>query len=142
MTLYNGGRLRKTITQNQKQEEISKLNIKDVENQITVSIIQYYIEILYANESLKTQEAMSMLSEEQLKRSNALLKAGSISRADYAQLESQNISYQYLLIQAKNTLQKTKLDLKQLLEIQEDIEIVLPIIEDNNVTSSLLPFKK
>ena len=114
MTLYNGGRLRKTITQNQKQEEISKLNIKDVENQITVSIIQYYIEILYANETVNIQEAMQRLSQEQLKRSEALFRAGSISKADYAQLESQNISYQYQLIQAKNSLQKTKLDLKQI----------------------------
>ncbi|MDD2192018.1 MAG: TolC family protein [Bacteroidales bacterium] len=138
MTLYNGGRLRKTITQNQKQEEISKLNIKDVENQITVSIIQYYIEILYANETVKIQEAMQRLSQEQLKRSEALFRAGSISKADYAQLESQNISYQYQLIQAKNSLQKTKLDLKQLLELQEEIEIVIPIVEDNDVTNPLL----
>lgn len=138
MTLYNGGRLRKTITQNQKQEEISKLNIKDVENQITVSIIQYYIEILYANETVKIQEAMQRLSQEQLKRSEALFRAGSISKADYAQLESQNISYQYQLIQAKNSLQKTKLDLKQLLELQEEIEIVIPIVEDNDVTDPIL----
>lgn len=138
MTLYNGGRLRKTITQNQKQEEISKLNIKDVENQITVSIIQYYIEILYANETVNIQEAMQRLSQEQLKRSEALFRAGSISKADYAQLESQNISYQYQLIQAKNSLQKTKLDLKQLLELQEEIEIVIPIVEDNDVTNPLL----
>ena len=138
MTIYNGGRLRKTITQNQKQEEISKLKIKDVENQITVSIIQYYIEILYANETVKIQEAMQKLSQEQLKRSEALFLAGSISKADYAQLESQNISYQYQLIQAKNSLQKTKLDLKQLLEIQQEIEIVLPIVEDRDVTDPLL----
>jgi len=52
VTLYNGGRLRKNILQSQKQEEISKLEIKNVENQITVAIIQYYIEILFASESV------------------------------------------------------------------------------------------
>ena len=81
---------------------------------------------------------MLTLSQEQLKRSEALFRAGSISKADYA-LESQNISYQYQLIQAKNSLQKTKLDLKQLLELQEEIEILLPIVEDNDVTNPLLP---
>ncbi|MFA6200009.1 MAG: TolC family protein [Bacteroidales bacterium] len=137
MTLYNGGKLRKNILQNQKQEEISKLEIKNTENQITVSIIQYYIEILYANESVKIQESILKLSQEQLKRSEALLKAGSISKADYAQLESQNVSYQYQLIQAQNSLQKTKLDLKQLLELTENIEISIPIINDSDVIASI-----
>lgn len=137
MTLYNGGELRKNIQQTQKQEEISKLEIKNTENQITVLIIQYYIEILYANETVNIQDAILKLSEEQLKRSEALLKAGSISKADYAQLESQYVSYQYQLVQAKNSLQKTKLDLKQLLELTENIEITIPVINDNDVIAPL-----
>jgi outer membrane protein len=142
MTLYNGGKLRKTIKQNIKQEEVSKLDIKDAENQITVSIIQYYIEILYANESVKIQESILKLSQEQLKRSEALLKAGSISKADYAQLESQNVSYQYQLIQAKNSLQKSKLNLKQLLELREDIDISIPNIDDSDVLALLQPLNE
>lgn len=138
MTLYNGGKLRKSILQKQKEEKVSELEIKDAENQITALIIQYYIEILYANESVKIQEAIQNLSYQQLKRSEALLKAGSISKADYAQLESENISYQYQLIQAKNSLQKSKLDLKQLLELRDDIEIEIPAIEDEDVLA-LLP---
>jgi len=137
VTLYNGGRLRKNILQSQKQEEISKLEIKNVENQITVAIIQYYIEILFASESVNIQDAILKLSEQQLKRSDALLKAGSISKADYAQLESQNVSYRYQLVQAKNSLQKTKLDLKQLLELTDDIEIVIPKISDEDVVAPL-----
>lgn len=142
MTLYNGGRLRKTIQQNIKQEEVSKLEIKDAENQITVSIIQSYIEILYSSESVKIQESILKLSQEQLKRSEALLNAGSISKADYAQLESQNVSYQYQLIQAKNSLQKSKLDLKQLLELREDIDILIPNIEDSDVLALLQPLNE
>ncbi|MBP1644868.1 MAG: outer membrane protein [Bacteroidetes bacterium] len=137
MTLYKGGRLRKTIQQNIKQEEISKLDIKDAENQITVAIIKYYVEILFANESVNIQDAILKLSEQQLKRSEALMKAGSISKADYAQLESQNVSYKYQLVQAKNSLQKSKLDLKQLLELTDDIEITIPKISDEDVIAPL-----
>ena len=139
MTLYNGGRLRKTILQNQKKENISQLEIKDAENNITVSIIEDYISILYAIETVKIQEAILKLSEEQLKRSEALLKAGSISKADYSQLESENVSYKYQLIQAQNSLQKAKLELKQLLELRDDIDIVLPNIENSDVLSLLQP---
>lgn len=137
VTLYNGGRLRKNILQSQKQEEINKLEIKNTENQISVAIIQYYVEILFANESVNIQDAILKLSEQQLKRSEALMKAGSISKADYAQLESQNVSYKYQLIQAQNSLQKSKLNLKQLLELKDDIDIVIPKIGDEDVVAPL-----
>lgn len=137
VTLYNGGRLRKNILQSQKQEEISRLEIKNSENQIAVAIIQYYIEILFASESVNIQNAILNLSEQQLKRSEALLKAGSISKADFAQLESQNVSYKYQLVQAKNSLQKAKLALKQLLELKDDIEITIPKISDEDVVAPL-----
>lgn len=137
MTLYNGGRLLKGIEQSKLQQEINKLNITNAEYSITVSIIQNYIQILYANESVKNQEAILNLSKKQLERSNTLLKAGSISKADLAQLESQKYAYDYQLIQAKNSLQKYKLDLKQLLELKDDIDILTPSIDDSEVVATI-----
>jgi Outer membrane protein len=138
VTLWQGGKLRNDIKANEKQDTINSIAIKGQIDDISTQIIECYINILYAYESVATQEDILSLSSEQLKRSESLLKAGSISNADYAQLQSQDVSYQYQLVQAKNTLQSNKLALKQLLNMTtEDIDVVIPQISDEQILSSV-----
>ena len=74
-------------------------------------------------------------SEAECTRGKELLGAGSISQADYAQLEAQRSSDRYQLVSSEATLADYKLQLKQLLEIQGDYEmnLFLPEISDESV---------
>lgn len=60
---------------------------------------------------------------------------GSIASSDLAQLEAQVSSYNYQLVTSQATLQDYKLQLKQLLELDGDIEmdLYLPQLSDSNV---------
>ena len=68
-------------------------------------------------------------------RGKELFEAGSISKADYAQLQAQQSSDRYQLVSSEATLADYKLQLKQLLEIQGDYEmkLFLPEISDESV---------
>ena len=83
------------------------------------------------------------VSASQKERSKALLDAGSISRSDYAQIESQYSNDKYQLVTSQATLEGLKLDLKQLLELGMDDEMKLASPElDNSDILKPLPDKK
>lgn len=135
VTLYNGGKLRKTFQQQELQEHIQELYIKEAENDIELAITESYLQILYADEAVKICQNTLEVSAAQCDRARELLAAGSVSRTDLAQLESQYSSDKYQLVAAQATLDQNKLDLKQLLElgITEEMDLVIPELTEEAV---------
>lgn len=138
-TLFNGGQRLKGIKQEKLNNQISELNITEQENGIKEQITQVYVQILYADESVGTNENTVALSRKQLERGKELYAAGSIAQADLAQLESQYSSDKYQLVNSQITLRTYKLQLKQLLEIDgsEEMNVAIPQIEDEKVLTPL-----
>ena len=135
MTLYQGRKLSGTV---QQQELLKGAMVQDVlvaQNDIELSVTKAYLQILYANETLKTDRQTLESSGEQLARSKALLDAGSISASDFAQMESQYSSDRYRVVQAENDLAFSKLQLKQLLELdpEEEFDVVFPELDEESV---------
>jgi outer membrane protein len=104
-----------------------------------MSILQSYLQVLYANESVKINKATLDVATYQQNRGKELFKAGSISKADLAQLESQTSSDNYQYVVSQNTLSTYKLQLKQLLElaVNEDMDIKIPELNSLDVLKPL-----
>lgn len=134
-TIYNGGKNKNNIKQSQLQKEAQELNTEETQNQIEIAITQAYLQILYSKESIKNNENILASSEAQLKQTKDFLDAGSITRSEYAQIEAQYSSDKYNVVQAQNSYDTYRLQLKQLLELEfyEDIEVEFPQIDDNDV---------
>lgn len=141
-TVFNGGRNTKTITQQKITQQITELDVYSSENSLIESITQLFVQILYANESVRINENTLLVSEAQMNRAKELLAVGSIARSDYAQLEAQYSNDRYVLINSQTVLEDYKLQLKQLLELDgdEEMNLNLPQINDENVLT-LLPNK-
>jgi outer membrane protein len=135
MTLWNGGKNTKYIQQQGLQVQSEELTSASTENDITVSITQAYLNILYANETVKADKQAVETSEASLQRSKQLLDAGSIAQNDYAQVETQYSSDKYNLTAAQSSLDQYILTLKQLLElgINYDLKLALPELKDEDV---------
>lgn len=118
MTLYNGGKLNNSIRYQETLRQSRTFETAIARNNIEIAVTEAYLQILYANESLKTDQQTVESSIAQLNRSKALQEAGSISISDYAQIEAQYNSDLYQLTVAKNTLAQSILSLKQLLELE------------------------
>ena len=138
-TVFNGGKNVKTINQEKLNSRVAELNVYQSENDIKVAITQLYVQILYADESVKINESTLETSEAQMNRAKELLAVGSIARSDYAQLESQYSSDKYQLVNSQAALEDYKLQLKQLLELdgEEEMVLSLPELKDENVLTPL-----
>ena len=126
-TLYNGSKRLNTLKQQRMNNRIAELGVAESENTIEESITQIYVQILYAAEAVKVNEATLDVSRAECERARALLAAGSIARSDLAQLEAQVSTDKYQLVTAQATLQDYKLQLKQLLELDGEKEMTLYI---------------
>ena len=138
-TLFNGGSRVNGIRQQKLNERIARLAVSESENSIQESLMQLYVQILYADEAVKVNEQTLEVSRATCERGRQLMEAGSLSRADLAQLEAQVSNDNYQLVTAQATLQDYRLQLKQLLELDGAYEMVLdlPELGDESVLSPL-----
>lgn len=138
-TLYNGGSRLNTIKQNELNQRIASLAVSESENSIQESIAQIYVQILYAAEAVKVNETTLEVSRAQFERGKQLHEAGSLSQADLAQLEAQVSNDNYSVVTSQATLQDYKLQLKQLLELDGEVEmdLYLPTLNDEDALAPL-----
>ena len=138
-TLFNGGRIRKTLKQNEIAYEQSELDSQTQTNSILEAIASAYVQILYADESVKVNRNTLEVSIAQCERGKELLDAGSISAPDYAQLQAQVSNDRYQLVVSENSLADYKLQLKQLLELEpgEEMEIAIDSLSDMAAAAAL-----
>jgi outer membrane protein len=106
-------------------------------------VISDYLQILYDNESLNLKIQNEKLSSMEVERAKTMCEAGSISKADLAQLQSTNASDKYDIVSARNSLSAAKLNLKQLLQLGMDssFEVEFPTISDKDVMTSIPDLK-
>lgn len=142
VTLYNGGKLKTNIKRQELQDKIQGLSVNEAENNIELSITEIFVQLLYANETVKINLNTVAVSEAQRNRAKQLLAAGSISTTDLALLESQYNSDKYQLIVAETTLDDIRLQLKQLLELEvtDELNVAIPDLSAEEVLV-LLPGK-
>ena len=138
-TVWNGNKRMNTIKQRKMNREIAGLTVAETENSLQEQIAQVFIQILYADESVKSNENTLQGSRATYERGVELFNEGSISKADLAQLEAQVSNDQYQLVTAQSSLRDYKLQLKQLLELDgtEEMNLVLPELADEHVLQPL-----
>ena len=137
--LFDGGQRQQAIKQQKLQDEINELAIEESEEDIQIALVQTYMQVLYALEAVRINQQTVEVSTAQRDRAVELLRAGSISKVDLAQLESQLSTDKYQLVTAQTSLDNYKLQLKQLLEldITQDIELEVPELTEEEVMSPL-----
>lgn len=138
-TIYNGGKNSNALKQAKVSKEMETLNTETKQNDIEISITQTYLQLLYARESIKNNENIVASAKAQLDQAQIFLDAGSVTRSEYMQIESQYSSDKYNLVLAQNSFDNYKLQLKQLLElnITDEFEVDFPEINTDNILSPI-----
>lgn len=125
VTLFNGGANWRQLKQSEIDQESTTLEAEITANNIQVRLIEAYYQILYAHESVLTNEEIVALAERELERAQARKEVGSISQVEVAQMQSQLEQNRYQLVQAKNTEASNILTLKQLLQLSIDADFAI-----------------
>lgn len=141
MTIFEGGKLRTEVKRQKVQNQMDALSVEESVNDIRIAIVQAYMQCLYAADAVRINRSTAEASKAQRDRAEEMLRTGSISRVDFAQLQSQYSSDEYQIVVACSTLDNYKLQLKQLLEldIMEEMNPAVPGVKEENVLKALPP---
>ena len=141
MTIFEGGKLRTEVKRQKVQNQMDALSVEESVNDIRIAIVEAYMQALYAADAVRINRSTAEASKAQRDRAEEMLRTGSISRVDFAQLQSQYSSDEYQIVVAGSTLDNYKLQLKQLLEldIMEEMNPAVPGVKEENVLKALPP---
>ena len=142
MSLYDGGQIKNNIKLAEINTQIAELNVQASELNLEEQITQLYIQILYSQDAVTQDDELIALGQVQLDRARALKKAGLLNKADVSQLESQLAQDKYQKVADETALDNYRLQLKQLMELDGDENLVLadPKLESDVLAE--LPSKK
>lgn len=138
VTLFQGNQISNQIKQNKLLVDQFSLYQEEAMNDITLSITESYIQLLYSKENIVIAENNLAASQKEEQRAKARFDAGSIPIKDYTDAQSQSATNEYDLITAKSDYAQQLLTLKQLLELppEQTLEIAASeAIGLNNIPS-------
>jgi outer membrane protein len=121
VTLYNGNYINNSILQANLSVQSANLNIVQQENDITLQITQAYLAILLDKENIIYDTDLVNTAQAQVKLEQQRYNVGSVARYALIQLQAQQSTDQYTLVNAKNTERGDLLTLKQLLLLPSDV---------------------
>ncbi|MEZ7837925.1 MAG: TolC family protein [Flavobacteriales bacterium] len=118
----------------------STYDLETAKNDLISSIALSYLQILFNHELYSTSEKQLLLTQTQETRINTLVDAGSLARGELLNIQSQLALEEQQLVQAENQLTLSKLQLAQLLDLENyrnlnllklDLEVVDFEIQEN-----------
>ncbi len=131
VTLFQGYQISNQIKQSELLLRQSSFVEEVAKNNIAISILEYYLQILYSKEDIEISQNNLIASEKEILRAKARLDAGEIALNDYTEAQSQAATNKYNVIAAKNNYQQNIIALKQLLELPPTQDIEIETIDEN-----------
>ena len=129
VTLFNGFSNKNNLLQSRTSLEASKLDLEKMKDDISLFIVNSYLEVLFSKENLKIAKAQLVISEQQLARTKDLVDAGIQPEGNLLEVEATKVNDENDVVTAENGLVLTLLQLSQILQVPhqgfdiEDIEV-------------------
>ncbi len=129
--LFQGMRINNSIAQAKTDLEAGLYNLEATKNDITLNVINLFINVVFNREQVKIAENQLATTTEQMTRTKKLVDAGSLPMSDYLDLQSQNATNQLEVINAQNSYRSAKLNLAQAMQIpfSDDFSVIEPEFE-------------
>ena len=121
-TLWDGGSRSLNVEASQLSREATKFETKQTERNIQESVLNAYMNLLAAQENLRTAHASVELSTAEFEHYGKLYEAGSITKKDLTQSQSNVLQKQVAELSAQLSVNTAKTTLRQLLELPESEE--------------------
>ena len=127
-TLWDGGSRSLNVEASRLNREAAKFATQQTERSVQESVLNAYMSLLAAQENLRTASASVELATAEFEHYGKLYEAGSITKKDLTQSQSNVLQKQVSELSAQLSVNTAKTTLRQLLELpeNEEIEIVAP----------------
>ena len=127
MTVFNGYRNLNTFKQAQLGVESSKLDLEKIQNDISLFVVNGYLNILFAKENLNVAKVQADISKKQVEAAKQRFDAGIVPKGDLLNAQSTAANDQQNVITNENTLTIALLNLAQLLQVPTEEFDVLDV---------------
>lgn len=131
MNLFKGLQNYNTIKRNKVQLLASELDLERIKDDISMNIALAYLQILLNTELVNTTDNQLQITKQQISKTQKMYAAGSVAKGNLLQIEAQAASEELQLVNLRNQLDISYLNLTQLLELQtpEGFQIITPDIK-------------
>lgn len=119
-TIFNGFRNTNLYKQSQLNLESNQLELDRIKDDISLNVVNAYLNILFNIENLETAQAQYQFSQKQLQRVNELVDAGAQPRADVYDAQATLSRDVQSVTVAENNYELSLLTLSQLLQVPFD----------------------
>ncbi|MDR1368540.1 MAG: TolC family protein [Dysgonamonadaceae bacterium] len=130
--IFTGFQISNQIAKSKLDLDAAILQLERAKEDLSLNIASLYLQSLFNKELLKVSEEQLALSILQVQRTKTLVEVGKVPESQLYDIEAQAAKDEVSVIQAKNTLELSLLDLAQSLELERasffDIEI--PVIKN------------
>lgn len=128
MTLWDGGSTRLNTEASQLSREAAAFSTLQTERTVQENVLNAYMNLLAAQENLSTAASSVELAQAEFEHYGKLYEAGSITKKDLTQSQSNVLQKQVNQLAAELNVNTAKTTLRQLLEIdaQDSMEVVAP----------------
>jgi outer membrane protein len=132
VTIFKGFQNKYTIRQNQTEVQAAGYDLDAQKNDLILSIIDAYLQTLYAEELEKNDSDQVATTQAQYESALQYVIAGKKTDSDLLQIQAELAGNKLSLINAKGQLKTAKLNLQQLINIpfSPDFEIETPLLVD------------
>ncbi len=132
VNLYNANRTNNQIKQAMLDIAGGEYSLETTKESISLSILDAFLQILYAEEQVKNSEKQIESTTSQLLLASERLNLQVISQSDYAQVKSQLASEKLNLANAQSQLAIARVNLEQLMElpVSDSFTIQHPNLEE------------
>ena len=137
-TIFAGNQINNSIKQSKVDLEAGLYTIAATKNDITLNIINLFINVVFNREQVNVSENQLSTSKDQLIRTTKLVDAGSLPLSDQLDVQAQNATNEVNVINAKNNYNIAKLNLAQSLQIPytPEFSVIEPEFEINEMLMS------
>ena len=117
VNLYNGGRTKIALQQAENNLKISKLQTEEIKDNISLQIINTYMNVLFSKENLAIAEEQLRVGKKMYQRMHEFVESGVKAAKDLYQVKANLARDEEEVVKARNRVSLALLDLSQLLQI-------------------------
>ena len=114
--IFNGFRNTNTYKQAQLGVESSLYDLKKIENDISLRVVNTYLNVLFAKENLEVASVQAAISKKQIEAAKARFEAGAIAKGELLNFQSTAANDLQSVILQENALDLALLNIAQLLQ--------------------------
>ena len=135
VTLWNGGRINNNIKQAEIDLAASKADTDQIRANVALQVAVNFLNVLFAQENINLSERQLELTVQQLDQLDKFIRAGARPESERLNLEAQIAQSEQMLINSRNSLDISMLQLKQVLRLDPSFPLELEVSDDIPITT-------